>query len=43
MWLNPAGQEMNDDEWGTHFVKTLGVLLNGDAHRCARLARQPDH
>lgn len=31
MWLNPAGQEMNDEEWNTHFVKTLGVLLSGDA------------
>ena len=31
LWLNPGGSEMNDDEWGTHFVKTLGVLLNGDA------------
>ena len=31
MWLNPSGQEMGDEEWGTHFVKTLGVLLCGDA------------
>ncbi len=31
VWLNPGGQEMNDDEWGTHFVKTLGMLLCGDA------------
>ena len=31
MWLNPGGQEMGDEEWGTHFVKTLGVLLCGDA------------
>ena len=30
MWLNPAGREMGDEEWGTHFVKTLGVLLCGD-------------
>ncbi|MES2597283.1 MAG: glycogen debranching protein GlgX [Verrucomicrobiota bacterium] len=30
-WLNPAGQEMGDEEWGTHFVKTLGMLLYGDA------------
>jgi len=30
-WLNPGGQEMSDEEWGTHFVKTLGVLLYGDA------------
>ncbi len=31
LWLNPGGTEMNDDEWDTHFVKTLGVMLNGDA------------
>ncbi len=30
MWLNPGGSEMNDDEWGTHFVKTLGFLLSGE-------------
>jgi glycogen operon protein len=30
MWLNPGGGEMSDEEWGTHFVKTLGVLLSGD-------------
>jgi isoamylase len=29
LWLNPAGTEMGDEEWDTHFVKTLGVLLNG--------------
>jgi glycogen operon protein len=31
LWLNPAGMEMTDEEWGTHFVKTLGVMLNGDS------------
>ncbi len=31
MWLNPAGQEMSDEEWNSHSVKTLGVLLSGDA------------
>jgi len=30
VWLNPAGNEMSDEEWGTSFVKTLGVLLCGD-------------
>lgn len=30
VWLNPGGTEMNDDEWGTDFVKSLGVMLNGD-------------
>ena len=31
LWLNPGGSEMNDDEWDTHFVKSVGVLLNGEA------------
>ncbi len=31
MWLNPSGQEMSDEEWGAPFVKTLGMLLCGDA------------
>ncbi len=30
MWFNPGGMEMNDDEWGTHFVKALGLQLSGD-------------
>lgn len=31
VWLNPAGKEMRDHEWGVHFVKVLGMFLNGDA------------
>lgn len=32
VWLNPGGQEMDGcSEWGTHFVKTIGVLLCGEA------------
>jgi isoamylase len=31
VWLNPGGSEMSDEEWDTFFVKTLGVLLPGDA------------
>ena len=31
MWLNPEGQEMTDEQWGTSFVKTLGMLLSGKA------------
>ena len=31
MWLKPDGQEMGDEEWDAHFVKTVGVLLSGDA------------
>ncbi len=30
MWFNPGGTEMNDEEWTTHFVRALGMLLGGD-------------
>ena len=30
MWFNPGGTEMNDDEWTTSFVRTLGLMLSGD-------------
>ncbi|MDZ7638607.1 MAG: glycogen debranching protein GlgX [Bryobacterales bacterium] len=28
-WYNARGKEMNDRAWDEHFVKSLGVLLNG--------------
>lgn len=28
-WLNPDGQDMTEQEWDTHFVRCLGMLLNG--------------
>lgn len=31
MWLNPSGQQMSDEEWSAPFVKTIGMLLCGDA------------
>ncbi len=31
MWFNPGGTEMGDEEWGTHFVKTLCLRLSGHA------------
>lgn len=31
VWLSPTGNEMTDEEWATHYVKTVGVLLCGDA------------
>jgi glycogen operon protein len=31
MWFRPDGEEMTDEEWGTGWVKTLGVLLAGQA------------
>ena len=30
MWFNPGGNEMNDDEWNSPFVRCLGMLLSGD-------------
>jgi isoamylase len=30
MWFNPGGTEMTDEEWGTSFVRTLGMMLSGD-------------
>ncbi len=30
MWFNPGGSEMEDAEWETGFVRTLGVMLSGD-------------
>jgi isoamylase len=29
MWFNPGGTEMTDDEWNSHFVRCLGMLLSG--------------
>ncbi|HEX6912871.1 MAG TPA: glycogen debranching protein GlgX [Longimicrobium sp.] len=30
-WLRPDGREMDDEDWGTHFVRSFGMLLGGDA------------
>ncbi|HET7461990.1 MAG TPA: glycogen debranching protein GlgX [Longimicrobium sp.] len=30
-WLRPDGQEMDDDDWSTHFVRSFQMLLGGDA------------
>ncbi|HKZ04790.1 MAG TPA: glycogen debranching protein GlgX [Methylomirabilota bacterium] len=30
LWFTPGGQEMSDTDWGTDFVKCLGVRLAGD-------------
>ncbi len=29
-WLSPGGNEMGEGEWSTAFVKSIGMLLNGD-------------
>jgi isoamylase len=31
MWYTPRGKEMDDAAWDQHFVRSLGVLLNGTA------------
>jgi glycogen operon protein len=31
MWFNPGGNEMSDEEWGSPFVRCLGMLLSGDS------------
>jgi isoamylase len=30
-WFEPSGREMDDAAWGAHFVRCLGVRLNGAA------------
>ena len=30
MWFNPGGSEMSEEEWGSPFVRCLGMLLSGD-------------
>ncbi len=30
MWFNPGGNEMSDEEWGSPFVRCLGMMLSGD-------------
>jgi glycogen operon protein len=30
-WLDPSGEEMNDDAWDAPFVRCLGMRLSGDA------------
>ncbi len=31
LWLHPDGREMTDDEWNTHYARTLGVFLSGSS------------
>ena len=30
-WLDPSGREMTDDAWNAPFIRSLGVLMVGDA------------
>jgi len=29
-WFTPSGEEMSDEDWGSHFVRSIGVRLAGD-------------
>jgi glycogen operon protein len=29
MWFSPDGTEMTDEEWNTHFVRSMGLFLSG--------------
>ncbi len=29
-WLNADGSDMSDEEWDTHFIRCMGMLLNGE-------------
>jgi isoamylase len=29
VWLKPDGEEMGERDWFAHYVRTLGMLLNG--------------
>jgi glycogen operon protein len=31
LWINPNGDEMNDEDWNNSFVRCIGMLLNGQA------------
>ena len=31
LWLHPDGREMTDDEWNTHYARTLGLFLSGSS------------
>lgn len=33
MWLRPDGQEMNDEDWNSSWVRCIGMLLEGEALR----------
>jgi glycogen operon protein len=41
MWFNPGGSEMSDEEWGSPFVRCLGVLLSGDTSDVVNFDGEP--
>ena len=43
MWFNPGGNEMSDEEWGSSFVRCLGVMLSGDTMDVSNFEGEPIH
>jgi isoamylase len=43
MWFNPGGNEMSDEEWGSSFVRCLGVMLSGDTMDVLNFEGAPIH
>lgn len=43
MWFNPGGNEMDDEEWASPFVRCLGMLLSGDATDVVNPQHEPVH
>jgi isoamylase len=43
MWFNPGGNEMSDEEWGSPFVRCLGVMLSGDTMDVSNFEGDPIH
>ena len=41
MWFNPGGNEMSEEEWGSPFVRCLGMLLSGDTNDVLSFEGEP--
>jgi len=41
MWFNPGGSEMSEEEWGSPFVRSIGMLLSGDTADVLSFEGQP--
>ncbi len=43
MWFNPGGNEMDEEEWASPFVRCLGMLLSGDSADVVNFQNEPVH
>jgi isoamylase len=41
MWFNPGGNQMDEEEWTSPFVRCLGILLSGDATDVVNFEGEP--